>query len=205
MDVVAARLEAWAGTLRRRGDRSRRDGRVLILGGVRSGKSRHAEHLISRYPQVTYVAAGPPPSDDDPEWAARIAAHRARRPAHWHTLETTDLAEALRTATGPLLIDCLGTWLSRVLGELGAWDQRPGWQQRVDERLADLVDAWANAGVPVVVVSNEVGMGVVPPTFAGRVFRDVLGALNSQVSAHADQVLLVVAGRVLELREKGAL
>ncbi|SFA92879.1 adenosylcobinamide kinase /adenosylcobinamide-phosphate guanylyltransferase [Amycolatopsis marina] len=200
-ELVANRLEAGARVLRRFSGIPDRDGRVLILGGVRSGKSRHAEQLIARYPAVTYVAGGLPPSDDDPEWAQRVALHRARRPAHWHTVESTDLATTLREATTPLLIDCLGTWLSRVLDEVGAWDQREGWQVRVDERLADVVEAWAGARVPVVAVSNEVGSGIVPPTFAGRVFRDVLGALNSQVAARSDEVLLIVAGRVLELKE----
>lgn len=198
--LVATLLEAGARLLRTFSAPPRTDGRVLILGGVRSGKSRHAEQLISRYPAVTYVAGGLPPSDDDPEWAARVAAHRARRPAHWHTVESTDLAGTLRSATTPLLIDCLGTWLSRVLDEVGAWEQREGWQARVDERLADVVEAWAAAQVPVVAVSNEVGSGIVPPTLAGRVFRDVLGALNSQIAAHSDDVLLVVAGRTLELK-----
>lgn len=198
--LVAGLFEAGARMLRTLSGTPPRDGRVLILGGVRSGKSRRAEQLISRYPAVTYVAGGLPPGDDDAEWAARVAVHRARRPAHWHTVETTDLAGTLRTATTPLLIDCLGTWLSRVLDEVGAWDQREGWQERVDERLADVVRAWESARVPVVAVSNEVGSGIVPPTVAGRIFRDVLGALNSQLAARSDEVLLVVAGRTLELK-----
>jgi len=193
---LAKYLETLARALRRR---ARGDGKVLVLGGVRSGKSRHAERLVERHPQLVYVAPGLPPSADDPEWATRVAAHQARRPGHWHTVETTDLAGVLRGATKPLLIDCLGTWLSRVLDEVGAWDQKPGWELRLDDRLEDFLAAWASARVPVVVVSNEVGSGVVPATSSGRLFRDVLGALNNRVSADADRVLLVVAGRVLEL------
>jgi adenosylcobinamide kinase/adenosylcobinamide-phosphate guanylyltransferase len=172
---------------------------VLVLGGVRSGKSRHAERLVAHHPHLTYVAPGLPPGDDDPEWAARVAAHRARRPANWTTVETTDLATVLRTATSPLLIDCLGTWLSRVLDEVGAWSGEDGWACRLDERLEDFLAAWTQARVPVVAVSNEVGSGVVPATSSGRLFRDVLGALNNRVSAESDRSLLVVAGRVLEL------
>ncbi len=142
---------------------------------------------------------GAPPTGDDPEWAARVAAHRARRPAHWRTIETLDIAGTLRQVTSPVLIDCLGTWLARVLGEVGAWEQRPGWQRAVDERLQDFVDAWQTTTVPVVAVSNEVGSGVVPATHSGRVFRDVLGALNTAVAAGADSVRLVVAGRVVHL------
>ncbi|TNC24553.1 bifunctional adenosylcobinamide kinase/adenosylcobinamide-phosphate guanylyltransferase [Amycolatopsis alkalitolerans] len=195
---LAAALEVTARQLRRL---SGPEGKVLVLGGVRSGKSRHAEHLMASHPEVVYVAPGYPAADDDPEWAARIAQHQARRPANWRTEETTDLATTLRKASRPLLIDCLGTWVSRVLGEVGAWDQTAGWEQRLDERLEDFLAAWVSAHVPIVAVSNEVGMGVVPATFSGRVFRDVLGALNSRVAAEADSVQLVVAGHVVRLTE----
>jgi adenosylcobinamide kinase/adenosylcobinamide-phosphate guanylyltransferase len=196
---LAGYLEAAARGLRRFG---RKEQKTLVLGGVRCGKSRHAERLMRHHPKVAYVAPGLPPSEDDPEWAARVAAHRARRPASWRTVETTDLAHTLRTATQPLLIDCLGTWLTRVLDEEGAWQQREGWALRLDERLEDFLDARSSAGVPVVAVSNEVGNGVVPATVSGRLFRDVLGALNSRIAAESDRVLLVVAGRVLDLSEK---
>ncbi|HEY3710700.1 MAG TPA: bifunctional adenosylcobinamide kinase/adenosylcobinamide-phosphate guanylyltransferase [Amycolatopsis sp.] len=197
---LAHRLAGYCETLARALRRYRReDGKVLVLGGVRSGKSRHAERLVAHYPHLVYVAPGLPPSEDDPDWAARVAAHQARRPAHWTTVETTDLATVLRTATGPLLIDCLGTWLSRVLDEVGAWRQKPGWERRLDDRLEDFLAAWTQARVPVVAVSNEVGSGVVPATSSGRLFRDVLGALNNRVSAESDRVSLVVAGRVLDL------
>ena len=198
-EFVANRLEVGAALLRCYGRRARGGGRTLVLGGVRSGKSRHAEELMSGYRYVTYVAGSAPPTGDDPEWAARVAAHRARRPAHWRTIETLDIAGTLRQVTSPVLIDCLGTWLARVLGEVGAWEQRPGWQRAVDERLQDFVDAWQTTTVPVVAVSNEVGSGVVPATHSGRVFRDVLGALNTAVAAGADSVRLVVAGRVVHL------
>ena len=206
-ELVAGRLEAAARAVRAYGDGSSGGPadaatKVLILGGVRSGKSHEAERLIARHSEVTYVAGGLPPSQEDPDWAARVAAHRARRPAHWHTVEGADLADTLRAATTPVLIDCLGTWLSRELDELGAWQQEQGWQQRVDDRLADVVDAYSRARVPIIAVSNEVGSGVVPGTTPGRVFRDVLGALNSQISTRSDTVLLAVAGRILELEAR---
>ncbi|HKS43572.1 MAG TPA: bifunctional adenosylcobinamide kinase/adenosylcobinamide-phosphate guanylyltransferase [Amycolatopsis sp.] len=197
---LAASLETAARLLRQRDE-----AKVLVLGGVRSGKSRHAERLMSCHPEVVYVAPGPPASDDDPEWAARIARHQARRPGNWRTVETIDLAITLRKASRPLLIDCLGTWVSRVLGEVGAWDQAEGWELRLDERLEDFLDAFTVAHVPIVAVSNEVGMGVVPATVSGRLFRDVLGALNNRVGAEADSVQLVVAGRVLYLDERALL
>ncbi|GLY65944.1 bifunctional adenosylcobinamide kinase/adenosylcobinamide-phosphate guanylyltransferase [Amycolatopsis taiwanensis] len=194
---LAASLEATARLLRRGGDT-----KVLVLGGVRSGKSRHAERLMAPHPEVVYVAPGPPAGNGDPEWAERIARHRARRPGNWRTLETTDLATTLRKASRPLLIDCLGTWVSQVLGEVGAWDAADGWELRLDERMEDFLAAFSAAHVPVVVVSNEAGMGVVPATFSGRVFRDVLGTLNNRVGALVDSVQLVMAGRVVRLRER---
>ncbi|MFD2419540.1 bifunctional adenosylcobinamide kinase/adenosylcobinamide-phosphate guanylyltransferase [Amycolatopsis pigmentata] len=194
---LAASLETAARSLRRR-----EQAKVLVLGGVRSGKSRHAERLMTRHPEVVYVAPGLPAGEDDPEWAARVRLHRARRPANWRTLETTDLSTTLRKASRPLLIDCLGVWVSQVLGEVGAWDQQEGWESRLDARMEDFLAAFAEAHVPVVAVSNEVGMGVVPATFSGRLFRDVLGTLNNRVGAEVDSVQLVVAGRVLHLQEK---
>lgn len=95
--------------------------KVLVTGGVRSGKSGHAEGLLEHEESVTYVAPGPTPDDDpDPDWAARIVAHRARRPATWTTLESRDLAAAL-SLDGAVLVDCLGTWLAAVLDEAEAW------------------------------------------------------------------------------------
>ena len=97
--------------------------RILVTGGVRSGKSTHAEALIGHEP-ATYVAAGPTPdAEADPDWTARIAAHRARRPDSWTTVETQDIAEAIRRAEVPVLVDCLGTWLTaadRHGGRVGA-------------------------------------------------------------------------------------
>jgi adenosylcobinamide kinase/adenosylcobinamide-phosphate guanylyltransferase len=197
---LAAALEA-AARLLRGSDHTK----VLVLGGVRSGKSRHAERLLAGHPEVVYVAPGPPAGADDPDWAARVRQHQARRPANWRTLETTDLAGTLRKASRPLLIDCLGTWVSQVLGEIGAWEQAGGWELRLDERMEDFLAAFAVAHVPVVVVSNEVGMGVVPATVSGRLFRDVLGALNNRVGAEADSVQLVAAGRVLRVDERALL
>lgn len=199
---LATALEFAAGLLRRHdADKDK----VLVLGGVRSGKSRHAERLMGGHPEVVYVAPGYPATDDDPEWAARVARHQARRPANWRTVETTDLAATVRGASSPLLIDCLGTWVSRVLGEVGAWDETAGWELKLDERLGEFLAAWANAQVPMVAVTNEVGMGIVPATLSGRVFRDVLGSLNSRVAAASDSVQLVVAGRVLRLDERAKL
>lgn len=174
--------------------------KALVTGGVRSGKSAHAEGLLRAEPAVVYVAPGPSAAQDpDPDWAARLAAHRARRPPHWTTWETSDLAAALRDAQSAVLVDCLGTWLSALVDEIG-WDAgRDVLEQRVGAALDDLVDALGQARGPVVLVTNEVGLGVVPEHRSGRIFRDLLGTVNQQVAAACDEVLLVVAGRALRL------
>lgn len=172
---------------------------TLVLGGVRSGKSRYAAGLLDASSPVTYVAPGQVPDGSDPEWDARVARHRADRPEKWTTVETTDLVGVIRSATTPVLVDCLGTWLTRVVDELAGWDPTPhrGWV--LEAAVGELVRAWSQAPVDVVAVSNEAGLGVVPATPSGRFFRDELGRLNTRLSAVSDRVVLVVAGRVLDL------
>jgi adenosylcobinamide kinase / adenosylcobinamide-phosphate guanylyltransferase len=149
------------------------------------------------------VAAGAsglnPDPDPDPDWGARVAAHRARRPAWWRTAETTDVAGVLAAADGALLVDGIGTWLAAVLGECGAWDEADGWAARLAGRTGELVAAWRQTGARVVAVSDEAGLGVVPATPAGRLFRDELGRLNQRLAAESDEAELVVAGRILPL------
>ncbi|MGF1645458.1 MAG: bifunctional adenosylcobinamide kinase/adenosylcobinamide-phosphate guanylyltransferase [Kineosporiaceae bacterium] len=178
--------------------------RVLVLGGARSGKSTLAEQLLADVPDAVYVATGHPADPSaDPEWAARVARHRDRRPPGWRTVERLDVAGLLRQAGPPVLVDCLTLWLSRTLDQAGAWESHPGWQKRADAAIADLASAWRGACRTVVAVSNEVGSGVVPATAAGRVFRDLQGRLNAVLAADADDAVLVVAGRALPLPAAG--
>jgi adenosylcobinamide kinase / adenosylcobinamide-phosphate guanylyltransferase len=173
--------------------------KVLVTGGVRSGKSRRAESLLGPGP-VTYVAPGPTPAEDaDPDWAARIAAHRGRRPATWTTLESRDLAAALATP-GPVILDCLGTWLSAVLDARALWEA-PSTEVTgvVDALLDEAVAVLAAREDDTVLVTNEVGLGVVPAHRSGRLFRDLLGLVNQRVAAACDEVHLVISGRVLVL------
>ncbi|WP_281282813.1 bifunctional adenosylcobinamide kinase/adenosylcobinamide-phosphate guanylyltransferase [Nonomuraea terrae] len=115
---------------------------------------------------------------------------------HWDTAETTDLAEAIRGASAPLLIDGLGTWPAAVFDEHGAGE---GDRAPVAARCDELVAAWRQTPAPIVAVSDEVGMGVVPATAGGRAFRDALGRLNERLAAESEYVALVVAGRLLKL------
>ena len=172
---------------------------TLVLGGVRSGKSRHAEALLRGEPRVRYVATAERTDESDPTWATRVEDHRARRPDAWETVETIDVAAAIRSATTPVLVDCLGIWLARTIDRLEGWEDLDATSRQLRGLVADLRSAWVTATVDVVAVTNEVGLGVVPPSASGRLFRDELGRLNTALSAASDLVHLVVAGRVLDL------
>jgi adenosylcobinamide kinase/adenosylcobinamide-phosphate guanylyltransferase len=174
--------------------------RTLIIGGARSGKSMEAERLLSAHPSVTYLATAPP-RPDDPEWADRVKRHRDRRPRTWRTVETQDLAGALRTA-GPgeaLLIDCLALWTTALLDDAGAWEpdiDLDAVHDRIDAAVDGVVAALERTSARVVLVTNEVGAGVVPTSASGRLFRDTLGRVNRRIAAACDEVLEVMAGRV---------
>jgi adenosylcobinamide kinase/adenosylcobinamide-phosphate guanylyltransferase len=179
-------------------------GSVLVTGGVRSGKSTHAESLLSGATAVVYVAPGPAPDvDSDPDWATRVALHRDRRPVHWSTVEGHDLSRAFG-GPGAVLVDCLGTWVSAVIDaaapEYAAWE----WSQdalhaEVVGRLDEALSAAQRHAGPVVWVTNEVGWGVIPEHRSGRLFRDLLGTVNQRVAGSCAEVHLVVSGRVLVL------
>jgi adenosylcobinamide kinase / adenosylcobinamide-phosphate guanylyltransferase len=165
--------------------------RVLVLGGSRSGKSAHAESLLADVDDVVYLATSSP-WPDDAEWSARVAAHRARRPASWTTVETT--APSTLLGAGPFLVDSVTTWVAALMEETGVWREEPGAAERLAGRCDALVNAWAMTSASVVAVSDEVGLGVVPETRSGRLFRDTLGAVNQRLAGTADQVWFVVAG-----------
>ena len=175
--------------------------RILVTGGIRCGKSRWAEqHLRVLGGPVTYITPGYPADPDaDPEWAARVAAHRLARPASWATVETVDVAAAVRAEPGPVLVDCVGTWLTRQLDAVG-WDTpRPVVTSELERRIADLASAVAEHPGPIVLVTNEVGWGVVSEHASGRLFADLLGRANQALGAACDDVVLLVAGRALHL------
>ena len=168
--------------------------RCLVTGGARSGKSRWAEARLAGAP-VRYVATGYPGFLDD-EWAQRVALHQRRRPSSWRTIETLDLAaELAHDSPGPLLVDCLTLWLTRTFDRLGAWSvPAPEIAGLVEDDIASVVGALASASGEVVLVTNEVGWGVVPESSGSRVFADTLGVLNSRVAAVCEEVVLLVAG-----------
>jgi adenosylcobinamide kinase/adenosylcobinamide-phosphate guanylyltransferase len=157
---------------------------ALVLGGARSGKSAFAERMAARLPgPVTYVATA---QVSDPDMAGRVAAHQARRPPEWRTVEAVvDLAGSLAALEGTVLIDSLGT---RTAGADDFLPDADGLCHALRQRRGDTV-----------IVSEEVGLGVHPSSEAGRRFRDALGTINQAVAALADEVVLVVAGRPLSL------
>ncbi|MFD3778486.1 bifunctional adenosylcobinamide kinase/adenosylcobinamide-phosphate guanylyltransferase [Streptomyces sp. NPDC058612] len=177
--------------------------RTLVLGGARSGKSFEAERRLEAFPGVVYAATGGT-RDGDAEWAHRVGLHRERRPATWRTVETCDLVPLLAETGPPLLVDCLALWLTDAMDRAGAWDDEVwarGGHQQLHDRSAELARAVRTARRPVVLVSNEVGSGIVPATASGRRFRDELGRLNTAVAAECEHVLLVVAGQALVLKD----
>ncbi len=177
--------------------------RTLVLGPASSGKSRYAEALLAAEPAVDYLATGAPPSPDDPEWTAKVDRHRQRRPTWWRTVESTDLAAVLAVPGAPVLLDSLGTWTAATLQRCGAWDDVPDWQQQWEQEVAAVVQAWRGSARRVVAVGEETGWGVVPPSSAGRIFRDCLGELSRLLADQSERVVLVVAGRPLDLTPAG--
>ncbi|MPY85901.1 MAG: adenosylcobinamide kinase/adenosylcobinamide phosphate guanyltransferase [Actinophytocola sp.] len=171
-----------------------------MLGGARSGKSGTAERLMAGHERVTYVATGPAPGPDDPEWAERVRQHQKRRPTGWTTVETRDLEGLLGAAGEPVLVDCLATWLAGVMDDCAIWSDRPGADAALAARVHAVVAAWRAAARTVVAVSSEVGSGVVPDTASGRRFRDELGELNARIAAECDRVWLCTAGVPRRLR-----
>ncbi len=182
---------------------------VLILGGARSGKSSIAEKLAERSGgRVTFVATA---EAWDDEMRRRIQRHRAERPAGWRTVEEPiALAEAVQAAapeSDTILVDCLTLWVSNKLCQVNL-DVPPEERRAVEEQLereleqtaARLVEAARSTGATLLLVSNEVGLGLVPDNRLGRVYRDLLGLLNRRLAADADRVLLMVAGLPVDVK-----
>jgi adenosylcobinamide kinase/adenosylcobinamide-phosphate guanylyltransferase len=165
---------------------------TLVLGGARSGKSRHAEALVTATPAPWMYVATAEPFDD--EMKARIAEHRSRRGEKWRTIEAPlDLAGAIERAPAgaTVLVDCLTLWLNNLM-----YNNRD-----IDAETARLEAALAAPPGPVVLVSNEVGSGIVPDNAEARRFRDLQGRLNQRIAARADHVVLLVAGLPMVVKE----
>ena len=175
---------------------------TLVLGGARSGKSAFAERLASEGGRVLFAATA---EAGDVEMAERIARHRARRPSAWGTLEAPlRLAAQLRSGVGgydTVLLDSLTLWVSNLLLRSEA---AGGAASDVHSEASDLLEAYREGPAAWIVVSDEVGSGIVPPMPLGRAFRDALGGVNQLFAAQADRVFLTVAGLPLTLKPGAA-
>ena len=175
---------------------------ILLLGGARSGKSSAAQRLAQGGRRVLFIATA---QALDADMTRRIAAHRAQRPAAWDTLEEpfdpAAAAAPLLSRYDTVVLDCLTLWVSNLL--LRQEDAAAAEPALLDAagRLLALIERSPAAWI---VVSNEVGLGVVPPSPLGRTYRDALGRVNQLVAARADRVYLLVAGLALELKALGA-
>jgi adenosylcobinamide kinase/adenosylcobinamide-phosphate guanylyltransferase len=173
---------------------------TLVLGGVRSGKSRYAHSLAEQHARVTFIATAE--RRDDEEMQRKIERHRAERPAHWSTIEEPlQLAHAIQSAgvlSDAILVDCLTFYAANLLEAHG--EDALALRHETERLCAALHTARCG----VILVSNEVGSGVVPAYASGRRFRDVLGELNQGVAAAANTVVLMVAGLPLPLKSPAA-
>lgn len=173
---------------------------TLVTGGARSGKSRHAESLVANATGVLYIATS---QIFDEEMAARIQHHRDSRPPHWRTKERWQDLDAIITADIPpneaILLECITTLVTNVLFALGGDSDPGGWdyaalEKRVQDEIERLIIACERCPASVILVTNEVGMGIVPENRLARHFRDIAGRVNQRLAQAADEVWLVVSG-----------
>jgi adenosylcobinamide kinase/adenosylcobinamide-phosphate guanylyltransferase len=184
---------------------------TFITGPVRAGKSTLAERLARECELAVVYCATAAWDDSDHEWSRRIERHRERRPPEWRTIETAephgaDLVATLRGAKPGtcLLIESLGTWVASVLARHAriAGDDPVALAAATEAEVTQLIEAILQCGASVIVVSEEVGWGVVPPYIAGRVFRDVMGRANQRLAAGARRAYLVVSGIPIDLKPR---
>lgn len=173
---------------------------TLVTGGARSGKSRHAESLVSASPRVLYIATS---QIFDEEMAARIQHHQQSRPAHWRTEERWQQLDDIITAGNDpqeaILLECITTLVTNQLFAAGGDSDPDGWDYQaleasVQQQIEALIAACQRCPSPVVLVTNEVGMGIVPENRLARHFRDIAGRVNQRLAQAADNVWLVVSG-----------
>jgi len=174
---------------------------TFILGGARSGKSRFAQELAAKLGKKVLFVATCEPLDE--EMNARIEVHKRSRPSTWKTLETpTDVAKAMRSKIGDaevVIIDCLTLLVSNLMGTEDT--DAETLEKRVSAELEDLVAFMRTTEAHFIIVSNEVGLGLVSPYPAGRVYRDALGMANQMLAKNADEVYFMVAGIPIELKK----
>jgi adenosylcobinamide kinase/adenosylcobinamide-phosphate guanylyltransferase len=176
---------------------------ILVLGGARSGKSAYAQRLAQQLggERVLFVATA---EAGDAEMARRIARHRQARPAAWRTLEAPrrvgEIVHACPGNASVVLVDCLSLLVSNVILSLGVTPDLGAAEAAVHQEVAALLQVWQASPATWIAVSNEVGLGLVPETPLGRVYRDVLGQANQTLAAHAHAVYVLVAGLAVDFK-----
>lgn len=172
---------------------------TLVLGGAQSGKSYYAQQLASHFERVTFLATA---RRTDAEMRKKIARHRRARPVSWRTIETpVDLDKAIRSQSlnaDVILIDCLTVYVDNVAGTARKR------QQLLKNCIGEICDAIRACPASVIVVSNEVGSGIVPEYQSGRIYRDLLGQMNQKIAQMADRVVLMIAGVPLTIKDSNA-
>jgi adenosylcobinamide kinase/adenosylcobinamide-phosphate guanylyltransferase len=178
---------------------TRKKSLTLVLGGAQSGKSYYAQQLASHFERVTFIATA---RGTDTEMRKKIARHRRERPSAWRTIEAPlELTKAIRSSSREsdvVLVDCLTVYVDNVMSA------RRKSKSDSKDCINAVCDAIRTAEASVIVVSNEVGSGVVPPYRSGRAYRDFLGQMNQKVAQIADNVILMVAGVPMSVKESGA-
>ena len=173
---------------------------TLVLGGVRSGKSRYAQRLADRSNRVTFIATAE--RRDDEEMRLKIERHRSERPNDWVTVEEPlELARAIESSSSvcdAVIVDCLTLFVANFLEAYGENEARL--ESQLESRMGDLCRVLTSCPSSVILVSNEVGSGIVPAYVSGRRYRDLVGEINQRVAVVADTVLLMVAGLPLALK-----
>ncbi len=174
---------------------------TLVLGGARSGKSYYAQKEMEQKTEpVLFVATA---IAGDAEMAARIEAHKTSRPAEWKTLETPrDVGKAIKALQfqGNILLDCLTLLASNILMTFNEPVDEAAYESACLEEIDDLLAAYQVTGGDWIIVSNEVGLGLVPPNELGRIYRDVLGRMNQRLAAAADRVIFMTAGIPIQVK-----
>ncbi|EKM0527942.1 bifunctional adenosylcobinamide kinase/adenosylcobinamide-phosphate guanylyltransferase [Cronobacter turicensis] len=178
---------------------------ILITGGARCGKSRHAQQLAEQAgARVLYIATSQVMDD---EMAQRVAHHQASRPAHWRTLETwRDLPQAIDDAPEQVvLIECVTTWITNLLFAKAGETPEETWdyaalEAYIVQHVTALTDACARSHAQVIIVTNEVGMGIVPENRLARHFRDIAGRVNQQLAQAASELWLVISGTGVKIK-----
>jgi len=175
---------------------------TFILGGARAGKSRFAQELAAKLKKGVLFVATCEPLDE--EMNARIKAHQKSRPRDWKTLEVpTDVAKAMKGKIGTaevVILDCLTLLISNLMGTDEA--DAETLEKKVNDEMEELVAFIRTTKAHFIIVSNEVGLGVVPPYHSGRVYRDVLGMANQMLAQNADEVYFMIAGIPIQIKAR---